>query len=89
MFKISVDNQSYEVKENESVLDTLERNSVTDLFIGCRRGGCGKCRIKVLSGEYIAIRKMNREHISSEDESHNIVLACCIRAVSDLKIEIL
>ena len=46
--------------EGERVLVALERaqgfgqlkNLPRRLPVGCRRGGCGVCRVRVLSGEY-------------------------------------
>jgi ferredoxin len=56
--------------------------------VGCRGGGCGICRIRVLSGEYECL-KMSRKHIPEEDQARGIVLACRIFPRSDLRIEVL
>lgn len=54
--------------------------------VGCRRGGCGVCRVRVLSGEYSTAR-MSRAHVSEADETARYALACCLFAASDLAIE--
>ena len=56
--------------------------------VGCRGGGCGVCRIRILAGEYEA-RKMSRKHIPEEDQAKGIVLACRIYPRSALSIEVL
>ncbi|MDR3214664.1 MAG: 2Fe-2S iron-sulfur cluster binding domain-containing protein [Bacilli bacterium] len=86
MNKIFVNNRILLNKEHDSVLDTFEALHDKHLLIGCRRGGCGKCLIKVLQGEYEVIRDMSQGNI---DLKNNIVLACCIKPKTDLKITIL
>ncbi|MAT91774.1 MAG: ferredoxin [Halioglobus sp.] len=56
--------------------------------VGCRGGGCGVCRIRVLSGDY-ETRKMSRKHIAAEDQARGIVLACRVSPRSDLHIQVL
>lgn len=53
---------------------------------GCHNGACGVCKILIHTGEYEKL-KMNRKHISLEEESSNIVLACRTLPKSDMKIE--
>jgi ferredoxin len=53
---------------------------------GCHNGACGVCKIKVHSGEFEKL-KMNRKHITEEEEMNNIVLACKTFPKSDMEIE--
>lgn len=53
---------------------------------GCHNGACGVCKISIHSGEYEKL-KMNRKHISEEEELNNIVLACRTFPKSDMQIE--
>ena len=77
--------------EGERVLVALERaqgfgqlrNLPRRLPVGCRRGGCGICRVRVLSGEHTA-GPMSRSCVTADDEAAGVVLACCIYAQSDL-----
>jgi len=55
--------------------------------VGCRGGGCGICRIRILTGRYES-KKMSRKHISEDDQARGIVLACRIYPLSELKIEV-
>ena len=55
--------------------------------VGCRGGGCGICRIRILSGEYDS-KKMSCKHITGEDHGQGIALACRIYPRSELSIEV-
>jgi ferredoxin len=56
--------------------------------VGCRGGGCGICRIRILEGDYEA-KKMSRKHIPEQDQARGIVLACRVYPRSELAIEVL
>jgi ferredoxin len=81
--------------EGERVLVALERaqgfgqlrNLPRRLPVGCRRGGCGICRVRVLEGEYDS-GPMSRAHVSAEDEAAGVVLSCCIYPRSDLSLRL-
>ena len=57
------------------------------LPVGCRRGGCGICRVRVLEGDYRR-DPMSRTHVSVEDEAAGLVLSCCIYPLSDLSLRL-
>ena len=76
---------AFRCDDGESVLGAMQRASRTDIPVGCRGGGCGACRIRVVEGDYTS-RRMSRAHISEEDERNGVVLACRISPTSDLRI---
>lgn len=55
---------------------------------GCRGGGCGVCKVQVLSGQYRS-RAMSRAHISEAEQQAGKVLACRIYPDSDLSLRVL
>lgn len=63
----------------------LRRQGIKAVTVGCRGGGCGVCRVHVLSGEY-ETRPMSRAHVSVADEARGYALACCVLPLSDLVI---
>ena len=75
----------------ETVLEAMERVSgVGRAFIGakripvgCRRGGCGVCRVQVLAGTHHALPQ-SRDYVSREEESEGYALACRLVPDSDL-----
>lgn len=56
--------------------------------VGCRGGGCGICRIRIISGEYEA-KKMSCKHIPKANQAQGFALACCIYPRGDLDITVL
>ncbi len=56
--------------------------------VGCRGGGCGICRIRILAGDY-DVDKMSRKHVPEQDQAKGIALACRVYPRSDLAIEVL
>jgi ferredoxin len=58
------------------------------ITVGCRGGGCGVCRIRVVEGEY-ELKKMSRKHVSAEEQAEGIVLACRVFPRCDLLVEVL
>jgi ferredoxin len=79
---------SFYCDESQSVLAAMEAASRKGIPVGCRNGGCGVCKVEVLSGSFVA-RVMSREHVSIEDEAAGRVLSCRIRPASDLRLRVL
>ena len=61
-----------------------------DLFIpfptGCQRGGCGMCKVKVISGEYDQELVRSHDALSDEELENGFALACCMTAKSDIEL---
>ncbi|MSR14581.1 MAG: 2Fe-2S iron-sulfur cluster binding domain-containing protein [Gammaproteobacteria bacterium] len=72
----------------ENILKAMERLNRKGIPVGCRGGGCGVCKVRVRSGRYSA-RKMSRAHVSVEEESNGIGLACRLVPESDLAVQVL
>ncbi|GLR67030.1 hypothetical protein GCM10010909_17110 [Acidocella aquatica] len=53
------------------------------LPVGCRRGGCGVCRARVVEGQY-RHEPMSRAHVSEADEAAGLVLSCAIYPLTNL-----
>lgn len=68
-----------------SLLEGMQRLARKGIPVGCRGGGCGICRVKVLSGNY-SCKKMSREHVSDTDLKDGIGLACRLYPESDLEV---
>ena len=72
--------------ENESILAAMIRNGQGPLTHGCFGGGCGICRMQIVSGEYSCHKRMSVAHISEQDKKHDIVLLCCVQPRSDMTV---
>lgn len=80
-------NKSKECIADKHLMDSL--SVCTDLVPkGCHNGACGICKVRVLSGKYTKL-KMNRKHITKEEEENNIILSCKVLPESDMTIEFL
>lgn len=73
---------------DESVLRAMEQQAQRCVPVGCRGGGCGRCKVRVLSGDYVRGR-MSIGHVSAEAAERGECLACRIYPLSDLLIECL
>lgn len=82
---ITVGKKVISCTHNKHLMDSLSSRS--DIAPkGCHNGGCGICKIEVLSGEYESM-VMSRKHITQEEEDKGIVLACRIFPRSDMEIK--
>lgn len=72
-------------QENETLLISLARQGYLKVPVGCRQGGCGVCKIRVIEGEF-ETGKMSVKHVSPEDRELNHTLACKTFPKSDLMI---
>jgi CDP-4-dehydro-6-deoxyglucose reductase len=76
--------------EDQKVLMAMEQQihipNPRPVRVGCRKGGCGACRVKVTQGTYTA-EKSSRVHVTEGEAAEGYALACRISPLSDLEIE--
>lgn len=72
--------------ESERVLIAMERAGQTGIPVGCRNGGCGICKVRVLTGDYVT-GKMSSVHIGDDDVQNRYALACRVYPRSEMAIE--
>lgn len=80
--------ESYRCADTRSVLEGMEALGKKGIPVGCRGGGCGVCKVHIVSGSY-AKRAMSRDHVSEAEEACGVVLACRVKPTSDLGLEVL
>lgn len=80
----------------ETIVGAMERTAMLSfrtgkdqprLPVGCRKGGCGVCRVQVLDGAYRTL-PMSRAHVGEDDRRDGFVLACCVVPESDLAVRL-
>ena len=78
--------QAFVCREEEYVLYAMQRVGKTCIPIGCKGGGCGVCRISIISGtaEY---GRMSKAHVTEEQKKNGYALACRVKPTSDLVLE--
>lgn len=74
----------FECGKDQSLLVAMERTHPGLIKVGCRGGGCGLCKIRVVSGEYVT-RAMSRAKVSLDEMEQGYVLACRAYPSSDLQ----
>lgn len=85
-FSISVNEQQFRCSSQMPVLLAMKKQGLQCLPAGCCGGGCGICKVRVLSGTY-QTKVMSRAQVSLSEEQNNIALACRILPNSDLVLE--
>jgi ferredoxin len=76
--------ETFPCDAEESVLAAMRRANAGPIKSGCFGGGCGVCKMRVVSGRYRQFQPMSRAHVTEQDQAKGIVLLCCIRPLSDL-----
>jgi len=69
--------------DGQRLLHAMQAQGAAHIPVGCKGGGCGVCRVRIIEGEYEA-RKMSRAHISEADEQAGYVLSCRVIPKSNL-----
>lgn len=87
-FQILVTNrqQTFTVTQGELLLHAMEKACQQAIKVGCRGGGCGLCKVKILQGRY-QTKRMSKAHINAEEQASGFALACRVFPESDLVIE--
>ncbi|MDR2839531.1 MAG: CDP-6-deoxy-delta-3,4-glucoseen reductase [Azonexus sp.] len=77
--------RQFTAEVGESLLDAAQRQGLT-LPHGCRNGGCGVCKGKVLAGS-VDYGRAEAHRLTEDDKAAGFALFCCATARSDLVIE--
>lgn len=79
-------NETFFCSEEKSLLSGIEQINSRSINIGCRGGGCGICKVKIIKGSF-SRKKMSKAHITDENLKEGIVLACRVYPTSNLQIK--
>ncbi len=93
-FKVTVqpEGKGFLCDSEKHLLQAMERQPAglelrRSIPVGCRGGGCGICRIRILEGEY-ETKKMSIKHVTKKQQQAGLVLACRAYPRSDIKLEL-
>ena len=70
----------------DTVLSAILRSGATVVF-GCRGGGCGTCKMRVISGT-VEHGRCSAAVLRQEEKESGFFLSCQARAIGDLTVEI-
>jgi ferredoxin len=84
--------EQFQCGKNENILQAMERSRIGlqmlhSIPVGCRGGGCGICRIKIVSGE-VETKKMSVKHVTEDQRQAGFTLACRAFPRSALTLEL-
>lgn len=80
---ISDTGETFGCDAGTNILEAMESALCKGIPVGCRNGGCGACKARVVKGEYVT-RKMNRAVVTEEEQAQGYVLACKTYPQGDL-----
>jgi len=75
-----------EAREGETVLQAILRSGFR-VFYGCRGGGCGTCKMRLISG-VVERGRCSRAVLSEEEEKQGYFLSCQAIPLSDVEIHL-
>lgn len=81
-----VSGEVLEVRPGESLLHAMERQGKRCIPVGCRGGGCGVCKVRVISGRF-DFGAMSRRHVSTDERGQGLALACRLFPLGDAEIQ--
>lgn len=89
-FQITIEDtgEIYSCRETQHLLAGMVQLGKKGIPVGCRGGGCGVCKVKIITGNF-STKKMSREHISEQDEAKSVVLACRVFPQSDISLSVI
>jgi CDP-4-dehydro-6-deoxyglucose reductase len=83
--RVEPSGHEFDSEARETLLEAGLRSGL-NLSYRCNNGSCGECAVRVVSGR-VEEERLPDFHLSEADRAAGWVLACCVRAVSDLQIE--
>lgn len=85
IYQVVINDKKIAVKENETILNASIRQA-GGIFVGCKGGGCGMCKIKVVTGNTVD-GISSKSVLPNEDYAHGYRLACQSKPTTDMVIE--
>ncbi len=76
-----------QVRDGETVLGAAMRSGFRYRF-GCRRGGCGVCKVRLIVGEVRYQRPIAASVLPADDRAAGVCLSCRAVPVTDIIIEL-
>ena len=89
LLTIKTDKQTFEVEENQAIIDVCETQDTSILF-GCRDGACGASLVKVLENpqNLSPMEDAERDFLETLSGQPGERLACQCRVLGDVVIEV-
>ena len=79
--------ESFDCAADSDVLRAMECLGRKGIPVGCRGGGCGVCKVRVIEGPY-RTGVMSRACVSHEEQADGYALACKLFAEGDVRLQV-
>ena len=73
----------------ETLLAGMVRLGRKCIPVGCVNGGCGVCKVAIVKGSVRKCGLMSRVHVSEEEESQGVLLACRATPMSEIELKVI
>ncbi|MES9878731.1 MAG: 2Fe-2S iron-sulfur cluster-binding protein [Candidatus Sedimenticola sp. 1PA] len=81
-------NEAYTCFSDQHLLKGMVSLGKRGIPSGCHGGGCGVCKVQIVSGE-VEVLSMSRDHVSEEEEKTGVVLACRVFPKGDVALKVI
>jgi ferredoxin len=81
--------EEYLCSSAETLLEGMARLGRKCIPVGCVNGGCGVCKVAIVKGDVHKCGEMSRAHVSEQEESQGVLLACRAMPMSAIELEVL
>ena len=73
---------------HESLLAGMLRLGRKGIPVGCVNGGCGVCKVRIVSGAVQSLGPVSRAHVSADEEARGYTLACRVAPTEAVQLEV-
>ena len=80
--------ESFECATSESLLAGMLRLGRKGIPAGCVNGGCGVCKVRIVSGAVQSLGPVSRAHVSLDEEAQGYTLACRVAPTRAVQLEV-
>lgn len=80
--------ESFDCATSESLLAGMLRLGRKGIPAGCVNGGCGVCKVRIVSGAVQSLGPVSRAHVSLDEEAHGYTLACRVAPTEAVQLEV-
>ncbi len=77
----------FDCRQDQHLLVAMKSIGGNYIPSGCHGGGCGVCKVRVVSGNYEKL-PMSRKHVSEDEEQLGYALACRVLPRSPITVEV-
>ena len=80
--------ERYDCRSSESLLQGMLRLGRKGIPAGCTNGGCGVCKVRIVSGSVRLLGPVSRAHVSASEQSQGYTLACRAAPESPVQLQV-